>query len=77
MWTFERFGYAMFSKKNPDRLLARTNSPRLSATQPWENYGKVNYVVFAEGLVSKEGEYLEYYGGADKSIGVALGRKRY
>ncbi len=70
-------GYAMFSKKHPEKLIARTNSPRLSASQPWENYGKVNYVVFAEGLVEKNREYLEYYGGADKSIGVALGRKRY
>ncbi len=70
-------GYAMFSKKKPEKLIARTNSPRLSATQPWESYGKVNYVVFAEGLVEKKGEYLEYYGGADKSIGVAFGRRRY
>ena len=70
-------GYAMFSKKNPEKLIARTNNPRLSATQPWESYGKVNYVVFVEGLVEKKGEYFEYYGGADKSIGVALGRRRY
>jgi len=70
-------GYAMFSKKHPEKCIARTPSSQLSATQPWESYGKVNYVVFAEGLVEKNGEYLEYYGGADKSIGVALGRKRY
>lgn len=70
-------GYAMFSKNPPSKLIARTNTPRLSATKPWENFGKVNYVVFAEGLVEKNGDYLEYYGGADKSIGVAVGGKKY
>ncbi len=70
-------GYAMFSKTKPEKIIARTNSSRLSATQSWESYGKVNYVVFAEGLVERNGEYLEYYGGADKSIGVAVGRRRY
>jgi len=70
-------GYAMFSKNNPAKLIARTNKPVLSASSGWESYGKVNYVVFAEGLVEKNGKYFLYYGGADKSIGVAVGRKRY
>ncbi len=70
-------GYAMFSKKNPEKLIARTNRPRMSATQPWESYGKVNYVVFVEGLVEKDNQYFLYYGGADKSIGVAVGKKLY
>ncbi len=76
-WEEYNAGYAMFSKNNPEKLIARTNKPRLSATQSWENYGKVNYVVFAEGLVEKDGEYFLYYGGADKSIGVAVGKKLY
>jgi len=76
-WEGYNIGYAMFSKNNPGKLIARTNKPRLSATQPWENYGKVNYVVFAEGLVEKGGKYLLYYGGADKSIGLAVGKKLY
>jgi predicted GH43/DUF377 family glycosyl hydrolase len=76
-WGEYNVGYAMFSKNNPEKLIARTNKPRLSATQPWENYGKVNYVVFAEGLVEKDGKYFLYYGGADKSIGVAIGKKLY
>ncbi len=70
-------GYAMFDKKNPEKLIARTDKPVLSADKPWENYGKVNYVVFAEGLVEKDGKYFLYYGGADKSIGVATGNKKY
>jgi len=76
-WDEYNVGYAMFSKNNPEKLIARTNKPKLSATQPWESYGKVNYVVFAEGLVEKDGKYFLYYGGADKSIGVAVGRKLY
>ncbi len=76
-WEEYNVGYAMFSKKNPEKLIARTDKSRLSATQPWENYGKVNYVVFAEGLVEKDGKYFLYYGGADKSIGVAIGKKLY
>jgi predicted GH43/DUF377 family glycosyl hydrolase len=70
-------GYAMFSKTNPEKLLTRSNKPRLSATSLWENYGKVNYVVFAQGLIEHKGDYLVYYGGADKSIGVAIGKKFY
>ncbi len=76
-WEEYNIGYAMFSKNNPEKLIARTNKSMLSPTQSWENYGKVNYVVFAEGLVEKDGEYFLYYGGADKSIGVAIGRKLY
>tara|TARA_Y100000034_G_scaffold126515_1_gene177848 strand:- start:110 stop:976 length:867 start_codon:yes stop_codon:yes gene_type:complete len=76
-WEEYNVGYAMFSKNNPEKLIARTDKPRLSASQPWENYGKVNYVVFAEGLIERDDEYFLYYGGADKSIGVAVGKKIY
>lgn len=68
-------GFAMFDKKNPEKLIARSDKPILSASKPWESYGKVNYVVFASGLVEKDNKYFLYYGGADKSIGVAFGRK--
>ncbi|MCK5043378.1 glycosidase [Candidatus Pacearchaeota archaeon] len=76
-WDEYNVGYAMFSKNNPEKLIARTDKPILSPTQSWENYGKVNYVVFAEGLIEKNGKYFLYYGGADKSIGVAIGNKLY
>lgn len=76
-WGQYNTGYAMFSKNNPEKLIARTDKPRLSPTRSWENYGKVNYVVFSEGLVEVDGKYFLYYGGADKSIGVAVGRKLY
>jgi predicted GH43/DUF377 family glycosyl hydrolase len=50
-------GFALFDKQDP--------------TEYWEQYGKVNYVVFANGLVNFKNKWLLYYGGADKSIGVA------
>lgn len=70
-------GFVMFDKNNPGKLIARTDKPVLSSTKPWEKYGKVNYVVFVEGLIKKDENYLIYYGGADKSIGVAIGKKIY
>ncbi len=70
-------GYAMFDKNSPEKLIARTDEPVLFPEKYWESYGKVNYVVFAEGLVEKNERYLLYYGGADKSIGLAVGEKVY
>ena len=72
-----KVGYAMFSKNNPSKLISRTNKPVLFPGGHWEKYGKVNYVVFASGLVEKNGCYYLYYGGADKSIGLAIGKKIY
>ncbi len=69
-------GYAMFSESDPEKLIARSDEPVLSAEHYWENFGKVNYVVFAEGLIEKDGNYYLYYGGADKGVGVAIGRKK-
>jgi predicted GH43/DUF377 family glycosyl hydrolase len=70
-------GYAMFSISDPEKLITRSDKPVLSAVHTWENFGKVNYVVFAEGFVEMDGNYYLYYGGADKSIGVAIGKKNY
>jgi predicted GH43/DUF377 family glycosyl hydrolase len=70
-------GYAMFDKDNPRRLIARTKKPVLSPSEPWEAYGKVNYVVFAGGLLKHNGKYFIYYGGADKRLGVAIGKELY
>lgn len=78
-WNGEEYnvGAAMFDKKHPERLIARKDKPILSATKSWESFGKINYVVFASGLIEREGKYLVYYGGADKSIGVAVGKRFY
>ena len=70
-------GFAMFKNKKPEELINRTTKPVLSADKLWECYGKINYVVFTTGLIELENKYLLYYGGGDKSIGVAIGRKLY
>lgn len=64
-------GWAMFDKNNPSKLLKRSKKPILEPTEYWEKYGKVNNVVFATGLVFFKNKWLLYYGGADKSVGVA------
>jgi len=64
-------GFAVFDKNNPTRLIFRSDKPILEPTEYWEQYGKVNYVIFANGLVYFKNKWLLYYGGADKSIGVA------
>ena len=64
-------GFAIFDKDNPTRVIFRSDKPILEPTEYWEQYGKVNYVIFANGLVYFKNKWLLYYGGADKSIGIA------
>ena len=63
--------WAIFDKNNPLKVLKRSKKPILEPTEYWEKYGKVNNVVFATGFVFFKGKWLLYYGGADKSVGVA------
>lgn len=69
-------GQALFDRENPKRLLARTKQPVIVPSADWEKYGKVNHVVFAEGLVRLGDTWHLYYGGADKCIGVATAPAR-
>ena len=70
-WLSYSPGFALFDKNNPTKLLFRTEKPILEPTEYWEKYGKVNNVIFTEGLVHFKKKWLLYYGGGDKSIGVA------
>jgi predicted GH43/DUF377 family glycosyl hydrolase len=71
IWQYYAPGFALFDKDDPAKLLYRSNHPLIEPTEYFEKYGKVNYVIFASGLVNFRGKWLLYYGGADKSIGVA------
>jgi len=62
---------AIFDKNDPAKLIHRSEKPILEPIEYWEKYGKVNNVIFATGLVHFNDKWLLYYGGADKSIGVA------
>ncbi|MBI3929661.1 MAG: glycosidase [Armatimonadetes bacterium] len=64
-------GMALLDPKDPTRVLARTDEPILTVTEDWEKNGYVGNVVFSEGLVKVNGEWLMHYGGADHVIGVA------
>lgn len=64
-------GWALFDRKNPQRLLARADVPFMLPKLDWERVGVVPNVIFLEGAVRGHGtnEYLGYYGAADKFVG--------
>jgi predicted GH43/DUF377 family glycosyl hydrolase len=66
-----RVGIALFDRKDPTRLLSRSDVPMFVPEKPWEKIGQVPNVVFVEGMVLRGSKYLFYYGGADKYVGVA------
>ena len=66
-----RTGWVLFDKKDPARVIARSDQPIFEPVHEWEKIGQVPNVVFVEGLVSDGNRWLFYYGGADKYVGVA------
>lgn len=66
-----RTGIAVFDRKDPRKLLYRSDHPVFGPEMDWEKQGQVSNVVFVEGMAKREGKYLFYYGGADKYVGVA------
>jgi len=66
-----RAGVAVFDRKDPRKLLSRTDAPILSPEKDWEKAGQVPNVVFVEGMARQGNRWLFYYGGADKYVGVA------
>ncbi len=66
-----RTGVAIFDRKDPRKLLWRTDQPIFSPEEQWEKVGQVPNVVFVEGMVQQNNRYLFYYGGADTYLGVA------
>jgi beta-1,2-mannosidase len=63
-------GWVLFDKKDPTRVLARSEHPVFAPEKDWEKVGQVPNVVFVEGAVKDGQRWLFYYGGADKTIGV-------
>jgi predicted GH43/DUF377 family glycosyl hydrolase len=66
-----RTGVAVFDRKDPRKVLYRSEQPIFGPEKEWEKVGQVPNVVFVEGMVEHGGRYLFYYGGADKYVGVA------
>jgi predicted GH43/DUF377 family glycosyl hydrolase len=64
-------GWVLFDRKDPTKVLARAGKSLFSPEKEWEKIGQVPNVVFVEGLVREKDRWLFYYGGADKTVGVA------
>jgi predicted GH43/DUF377 family glycosyl hydrolase len=65
-----RAAIAVFDRKDPRKLIWRSEQPMFVPEKDWEKVGQVPNVVFVEGMVRQRGRYLLYYGAADKYIGV-------
>lgn len=66
-----RLGILLLDLEDPSKVIGRSVDPVLSPEEDWEKHGLVPNVVFTCGAVEMDGQYLVYYGGADKVIGVA------
>jgi beta-1,2-mannosidase len=68
-------GQALFDASNPVRLIARTDTPFLRPSEPYERSGQYKEgTTFVEGLVRFRGKWLLYYGTADSRVAVAVSR---
>lgn len=66
-----RTAVAVFDRKDPRKLISRSDKPIFAPEKEWEKVGQVPNVVFVEGMVHQDNRYFFYYGGADKYVGVA------
>jgi beta-1,2-mannosidase len=66
-----RTGVAVFDRKDPRKLIWRSEAPVFFPEKDWEEVGRVPNVVFVEGMVRRGDRFLFYYGGADTHVGVA------
>ena len=66
-----RTAIAVFDRRDPRKLLWRSEQPVFTPEREWEKAGQVPNVVFVEGMVKQGSHYLFYYGAADKYVGVA------
>jgi predicted GH43/DUF377 family glycosyl hydrolase len=66
-----RTAVAIFDRKDPRKVIFRSDKPVFEPEKEWEKVGQVPNVVFVEGMAKKSNRYLFYYGAADKYVGVA------
>jgi predicted GH43/DUF377 family glycosyl hydrolase len=69
-----RTGIAVFDRSDPRKVLYRSEEPVFAPEREWEKVGQVPNVVFVEGMARKGNQWLFYYGGADKYVGIATAR---
>ncbi len=73
-WAYA-LGVAIFSKKDPTKILYRSDKPFLEPTEGWEISGKAYNVIFATGLANYHNTWYLYYSGSDTYIGVSLSKE--
>jgi predicted GH43/DUF377 family glycosyl hydrolase len=61
----------VFDRRDPTRVIARSDQPVFEPMTEWERVGQVPNVVFVEGMAKVGDRWFFYYGGADKTVGVA------
>jgi predicted GH43/DUF377 family glycosyl hydrolase len=66
-----RTAIAVFDRRDPRKLIWRSEQPVFLPEMNWEKIGQVPNVVFVEAMARKGSRYLFYYGAADKYVGVA------
>lgn len=69
-----RTGIVVFDRRDPRKVLYRSDEPVFVPARAWEKVGQVPNVVFVEGMARKGSDWLFYYGGADKYVGVATAK---
>jgi len=63
-----RLGAALLDRKDPTKLLARTEDPILEPVEEYEKVGQEHNVVFSCGAVIRGKDLFVYYGGADQVV---------
>lgn len=70
-------GQALYSIKDPVKLVERSDKYFFHPTKNYEITGQVNNVCFVEGLSLYKGNWYLYYGTADSKIAVAVRKKDF
>lgn len=65
-------GYILLDKKDPFKVIERSDNYFMKPDKPYEINGQVNHVCFLEGLVKYKERWFLYYGTADSKIAVAV-----
>jgi predicted GH43/DUF377 family glycosyl hydrolase len=66
-------GQTLIDRNDATKLLKRADKPMIHAVEKWEREGfSSNCTVMHDGMVYFKGQWLLYYGGADKHIGLAV-----
>jgi beta-1,2-mannosidase len=66
-----RTAVAVFDRRDPRKVIYRSDQPIFQPELDWEKIGQVPNVVFVEGMAERNGRQFFYYGAADKYVGVA------